>query len=115
MSGILDEMEMALGRFERLGDDHERAANPAILADDIKIATLVKSHPLVLREHVKLNQNTMDTWTDVARLVRNYMKIKQTRIPLDVRSDADGNEPTPMQIGAIHDKKPQGKKQTQGH
>ena len=74
MSGKLDEVEMAPGRFELLVDDYERAAYPAMSADDIKIVTLVQSVPPALREHVELNQNTLDTWTDVANMVRNCIK-----------------------------------------
>ena len=65
---------MALGQFELLVDDYERAAHAAEIADDIKIATLVSSRLLALREHVDLNQNTLDAWSDVARMVRNHVK-----------------------------------------
>ena len=68
---------MALGRFELLVGDQERAAHPAVFADTIKIATLERSIPLALRELVELNQNTLETWADVARMARNNMKIKQ--------------------------------------
>ena len=76
--GKLDEIEMALGRFELLVDDYERAAHAAEIADDIKIATLVSSRLLALREHVDLNQNTLDAWSDVARMVRNHVKNTHT-------------------------------------
>ena len=70
---------MALGRFELLVNDHERAAHPAVIA-------------VQFREHVDLKQNTLDTWTVVTRMVRSYVRTKH-RLPLDVRSDADGNGP----------------------
>ena len=41
MSGTLDEIELALDRFDLLVD----AAHPALIADDIKIATVVRSRP----------------------------------------------------------------------
>ena len=42
MSGRLEEVATEHGRFELLVDDHDRAAHPAVVADDIKIATLVR-------------------------------------------------------------------------
>ena len=65
MGGGLDDIETELGRFDMLVDDNERASHPAMIADEIKIATLVRSLPPALRAHVELNQNTSNTWTEV--------------------------------------------------
>ena len=82
-----------------------------MLAKDTKIATQVRSRLPALREHVELGRNAVVTWTVVARRVQNFLKTKQT-IPLTVRSDADGNDPMPMQIGVIDGKRKSKSKDT---
>ena len=57
MTAKLNEIDMTICRFELLVDDYERAALSAVTADDIHIATLVRSLPRALSEPVELNQN----------------------------------------------------------
>ena len=72
----------------RLGD---------ICSYDINIATLVRGLPLAVLEHVELSQSTLDTWSDVTRMVRNYLKPnKQVHRMHAAMSDVDGPKPVPM-------------------
>ena len=94
----LEDVRTKVGRFE-LVDDYERASHRAVMADDNKVATVVRSLLPALRERVDMNQNI---WIDVTNLVRRSAKTKQTAPSNYVRDDNEGNEdPSPMQTGAV--------------
>ena len=71
-------LETELGRFEFPIGDYDRLAHPAVMADDIKVATLASGFAPSFQDHVELHHNSLNTRMEVTNLARSHVKTKQT-------------------------------------
>lgn len=78
-SGELWEMSERLTKFENELDEYENHSKEKV-SDNFKKAVLQKKAPSVIRDHLALHISEYDTYNQVKKVIKQYLKAKKTDI-----------------------------------